>query len=82
MRHKIYPDVFVEEGVAIRAIKRVYAEKSGDLNHKFEPKDIIEYNGQKYIIAGQNTQDDGVTGITPKAGQHAEYRLEWAQYNV
>ena len=42
LRHKIYPDVFVEEGVAIRAIKRVYAEKSGDLNHKFEPKDICD----------------------------------------
>ena len=42
LRHKIYPDVFVEEGVAIRAIKRVYAEKSGDLNHSYEPKDICD----------------------------------------
>lgn len=49
---------------------------------KFEPKDIIEYNGQKYIIAGQNTQNDGVTGITPKASQHAEYRLEWVQESL
>lgn len=49
---------------------------------KFEPKDIIEDNGQKYIISGQNTQSNGVTGITPKAGQHAEYRLEWTQEGI
>lgn len=49
---------------------------------KFEPKDIIEDNGQKYIISGQNTQSNGVAGIIPKAGQHAEYRLEWTQENV
>ncbi len=42
LRHKNNPEVFVEEGVAIRAIKRVYAEKSGDLNHTFEPKDICD----------------------------------------
>lgn len=42
LRHKNYPEVFVEEGVAIRAIKRVYAEKSGDINHKLEPKVICD----------------------------------------
>lgn len=42
LRHKNHPEVFVEEGVAIRAIKRVYAEKSGDINHTFEPKDICD----------------------------------------
>ncbi len=42
LRHKKYSEVFVEEGVAIRAIKRVYAEKSGDINHTFEPKDICD----------------------------------------
>ncbi|MDE7411158.1 MAG: ROK family protein [Paramuribaculum sp.] len=42
LRHKHHPEVFVEEGVAIRAIKRVYAEKSGDINHTFEPKDICD----------------------------------------
>jgi predicted NBD/HSP70 family sugar kinase len=31
---------FVEESISVRAIKRVYAEKSGDKNHSFEPKDI------------------------------------------
>ncbi len=42
LRHKNRPDVFVEDGVAIRAIKRVYGELSGDVNHTFEPKDICE----------------------------------------
>ena len=34
--------IIVEEGVSIRAVKRVYAEASGDYNHKFEPKEICE----------------------------------------
>lgn len=42
LRHKNHPEVFVEEGVAIRAIKRVYGEASGDIHHKYEPKDICE----------------------------------------
>lgn len=42
LRHKNLPDVFVEEGAAIRSIKRVYGELSGDVNHQFEPKDICE----------------------------------------
>ena len=49
---------------------------------KFEAKDVIEYNGQKYIISGQNTQNDGVAGIKPKRGQHAEYMLVWAQEGI
>ena len=49
---------------------------------KFESKDLVEYKGQKYIISGQNTQTDGVTGIQPKRGQHAEYRLEWTQEGI
>ena len=52
------------------------------INEKFESKDIIEDNGQKYIIAGQGTQSNGVTGITPKAGQHAEYSLDWCQESI
>ncbi len=48
LRHKKFPEVIVEEGVAVRAIKRVYAEKSGDVNHKFEPKEICEIaDGQR-----------------------------------
>ena len=42
LRHKNHPEVYVEEGVAIRAIKRVYAEKSGDIHHTLEPKDICD----------------------------------------
>lgn len=42
LRHKNHPEVMVEEGVAIRAIKRVYGEESGDINHTYEPKDICE----------------------------------------
>lgn len=49
---------------------------------QFEPKTIIEQNGNKYIIAGQGTQLNGVTGIEPKKGQHAEYRLEWLQDSI
>lgn len=40
--HKKYPGVFVEEGVAVRAVKRVYGELSGNLGHTFEPKDIYD----------------------------------------
>lgn len=40
--HKKYDRVIVEEGVAVRAVKRVYAELSGDKEHQFEPKDIFD----------------------------------------
>ena len=40
--HKTRKEVIVEEGVAVRAIKRVYAEESGDIEHSYEPKDICE----------------------------------------
>lgn len=40
--HKIKEGIIVEEGVAVRAIKRVYAEASGDYGHSFEPKEICE----------------------------------------
>lgn len=49
---------------------------------KFQNRDIVEYNGQKYIISGQNTQTDGVSGIKPKRGQHAEYTLQWTQEGI
>ncbi len=42
LRHKKLPEVIVEEGVAVRAVKRVYGELSGDRDHKFEPKEICE----------------------------------------
>lgn len=40
--HKFKQGIIVEEGVAARAIKRVYAEASGDYAHSYEPKDICE----------------------------------------
>ncbi len=40
--HKTMEGIIAEEGVAVRAIKRVYAEASGDRDHKFEPKEICE----------------------------------------
>ncbi len=40
--HKKINGVIVEEGVAVRAVKRVYGEISGDTDHKFEPKDIFD----------------------------------------
>ena len=42
LRHKKFPEVIVEEGVAVRAVKRVYGEASGNMNHGLEPKDICE----------------------------------------
>lgn len=48
LSHKTKAGIIVEEGVAVRAIKRVYAEASGDYNHKFEPKEICEIaDGQR-----------------------------------
>lgn len=38
--HKTKSGIIAEEGVAVRAIKRVYAEASGDYAHNYEPKDI------------------------------------------
>ncbi len=42
LRHKKMPDVIVEEGVAVRAVRRVYGELSGHRDHPFEPKEICE----------------------------------------
>ena len=42
LKHKKFPDVIVEEGVAVRAIRRVYGERSGNPDHGLEPKDICE----------------------------------------
>ena len=40
--HCKMPDIIVEEGVAIRAVKRVYAERSGLDGSSLTPKDIFE----------------------------------------
>ena len=52
------------------------------VNEHFEPKTIIEQSGNKFLIAGQGTQTNGVTGITPARGQHSEYNLVWLQEGV
>lgn len=39
LKHKDYPEFIVEDGIAIRAVKRVYRELSGD-ERELEPKDI------------------------------------------
>ena len=41
LRNKRYPQYIVEEGVSIRAVKRVYREKSGD-STSLTPKEICE----------------------------------------
>ena len=42
LRHKHYPNVMVEDGVAVRAVKRVYKELSGIDDPSLEPKDIYD----------------------------------------
>lgn len=42
LKHKLYPNCLVEDGVSVRAIKRVYGELSGDTAHALEPRDIYE----------------------------------------
>ncbi len=42
LKHKYMPDVMVEDGVAVRAVKRVYAEQSGIDDPSLEPKDIFD----------------------------------------
>lgn len=40
--YKGHPDVFAEEGVSIRAVKRIYGELSGNPDHGLEPKEIFD----------------------------------------
>ena len=42
LEHKKIAGNIVEDGVAVRAVKRVYGELSGDHDHTFEPKDIFD----------------------------------------
>ena len=42
LRHKKMPEIIVEDGVSVRAVKRVYAELSGDPNHGLEPREICD----------------------------------------
>lgn len=40
--HKTMRDIIVEDGVAIRAVNRVYGELTGNPAHGFEPKEIFD----------------------------------------
>ena len=42
LRHKKMPEIIVEDGVSVRAVKRVYGELSGDPNHGLEPREICD----------------------------------------
>lgn len=42
LRHKHMPGVMVEDGVAVRAVKRVYREESGVDDPTLQPKDIFD----------------------------------------
>ena len=42
LEHHSKPGVIVEEGVSIRAVKRVYGELTGNPNHGLEPKDLFD----------------------------------------
>lgn len=52
------------------------------INEEFEEKDIIDFKGIRYKIAGATTQPLGVCGITPQRGQHAQYSLIYVQEGI
>ena len=52
LKHRDHPEFIVEDGIAIRAVKRVYRELSGD-ERELEPKDI--YNIAEGTLEG-NTE--------------------------
>ncbi len=65
LQHKDMPNVLVEEGVAVRAVKRVYAELSGDTT-PLEPKDIFD------IAEGKREGDvEAAKGSFAKMGEIA-----------
>ena len=75
LRHKKMPEIIVEDGVAVRAVKRVYGELSGDPNHGLEPKDIcdiadgkrpgnVEAARQAFAEMGEIAGDAMATAVT------------------
>lgn len=48
-----------------------------DTSVSLSSKDIVKdpVSGLKYIISGQGSQPNGVSGVTPQSGQHSEYTL-------
>ena len=61
LRHKKMPEIIVEDGVSVRAVKRVYGELSGDPNHGLEPREICEIAGD--AMAAAVTLIDGLVVI-------------------
>ncbi|MFR9524320.1 MAG: ROK family protein [Rikenellaceae bacterium] len=55
LRHKLDQNIICEDGVAVRAVKRVYAQESGS-GEELEPKDIFD-------IAEGNRQGDQAAAI-------------------
>lgn len=53
-----------------------------DIKEQFTTEDVIFENGNGYKIANSNLQKNGVCGLTPKAGQHAEYNLTYVQGGI
>ena len=51
LKHPDMPDVIVEDGASIRAVKRVYGELVGNASHGLEPKDIAD------VIEGRRQGD-------------------------
>ena len=63
------PEIIVEDGASIRAVKRVYGEASGDVNHTFEPKDICE------IAEGKRAD----LVLAHRKGEHVHIDHVWRQ---
>ncbi|WP_418422912.1 ROK family protein [Alistipes sp.] len=75
LRHKKMPDIIVEDGVAVRAVKRVYGELTNNPDHGLEPKDIcdiadgkrpgnIEAARQAFAEMGEIAGDAMATAVT------------------
>ena len=75
LRHKKMPEIIVEEGVAVRAVKRVYGELANDPDHGLEPKDICDIADGKrpgnreaaiesFRLFGQSAGDAMATAVT------------------
>ncbi len=66
LKHPDNPDIIVEDGAAVRAIKRVYGELSGNAGHNLEPKDIAA------IAKGEAPGDkEAAVGAFEKMGEVA-----------
>jgi predicted NBD/HSP70 family sugar kinase len=67
--NKKYSNIIAEDSVSIRAIKRVYGELDGNLNHNLEPKEICEIaagklNGNKEAALKSFDEFGEIAGYT------------------